>query len=164
MWAVMQLGNLLAVPATALIAFVARRRRLAVDLVVSGGAAWLVAKVVKQLVNRGRPAELLHQVILRHAPASGHGFVAGHAATAFALATAASPYLGSRGRLAVVVLASLVSVARVYVGAHLPLDIVGGAALGVLAGAAVHAALGAPDSSIAAVGATKAPSRSRRRR
>ena len=38
----------------------------------------------------------------------------------------------------------LVALARVYVGAHLPLDVVGGAALGVAVAAGVHLALGRP--------------------
>jgi glycosyltransferase 2 family protein len=34
--------------------------------------------------------------------------------------------------------------ARVYVGAHLPLDVIGGGALGYAAAALVHLALGVP--------------------
>jgi glycosyltransferase 2 family protein len=143
-WVVMQLGNLAAVPATALAAVAARRGRLALDLVLAGGAAYVLAKVVKVVVYRGRPGQLLDDVILRHAPAAGHGFVAGHAATVSALAAAALPYLGRRGRWIVVAVAALVCVGRVYVGAHLPLDVVGGAALGWFSGALVHLALGSP--------------------
>lgn len=143
-WAVMQLGNLLAVPATAVVAVLTRRFRLAVELLVAGGGAWLAAKVVKQMVDRGRPGELLHDVVLRHSPASGHGYVAGHAATAFALAVVALPYLGVRARVAALVAATLVALARVYVGAHLPLDILGGAALGWAVGSLVHAVAGPP--------------------
>ena len=42
------------------------------------------------------------------------------------------------------VLAVAVCLARVYVGAHLPLDIVGGAALGLAVGGAVRLMLGHP--------------------
>ena len=42
-------------------------------------------------------------------------------------------------------LAIAVCVARVYVGAHLPLDVIGGAALGWAAGGLTHLILGAPD-------------------
>jgi undecaprenyl-diphosphatase len=143
----MQLGNLLAVPAAGVVALLARRFRLALDLVLSGAGAWLSAKVVKQVAFRGRPGQLLGHVVLRHAPAAGHGFVAGHAATAFALATAAFPYLGKRVRWVVVVLALIVGGARIYVGAHLPLDVIGGTALGVAVGSLVHIVLGSPDPS-----------------
>ena len=46
-----------------------------------------------------------------------------------------------RWRAPVVVLALAVAAARMYVGVHLPLDLVGGAALGLLAGIGVAAAL-----------------------
>jgi undecaprenyl-diphosphatase len=42
-------------------------------------------------------------------------------------------------------LAGVVALARVYVGAHLPLDVVGGAALGVVVGTLTRWAFGLPD-------------------
>jgi undecaprenyl-diphosphatase len=144
-WVVMQLGNLLAVPAVAVVALLARRVRLSIYLVLAGVAAWVLAKVVKQVAFRGRPGQLLNHVILHHAPAAGHGFVAGHAATAFALASVAFPFLGRRTRWIVIALALVVCFGRVYVGAHLPLDVAGGSALGIAIGALVHLLLGAPD-------------------
>lgn len=143
-WVVMQLGNFFAVPVAALAALAARRFRLAAALVVSGGVVWLLAKVIKDLIERGRPAELINDVVLHHAPAAGNGYVSGHAAVAVALATVAAPYLGRRLRIAVWILAALVCVARVYVGAHLPLDSVGGAAFGFAVGSLVNLVLGVP--------------------
>lgn len=143
-WTPMQLGSIVAVPATALVAAALRRVRLGLALGLGGLLAWLVAKVVKSEVMRGRPGALLEEAVLRDAPAGGLGFVSGHAAVAVALATLAWPYLGSKGRALVAVLAVLVGVLRVYVGAHLPLDIVGGAGLGLVAGGVVRLALGRP--------------------
>ncbi len=143
-WAPMQLGSLAAVPAVALAALVARRWRLGPALGSAGLAAWLLAKVVKRFVERGRPGALVEGVVLRDAPTGGLGFVSGHAAVAAALAAVAWPYLERRARLAAVGLAALVGLLRMYVGAHLPLDIVGGAALGLSAGAAAHLLLGRP--------------------
>ena len=68
---------------------------------------------------------------LRHAPADGLGFVSGHAAVAAALAAAAWPWLGRTGRIVAVGLVVVVCVARIHVGAHLPLDVIGGVGLGV---------------------------------
>ena len=48
------------------------------------------------------------------------------------------PWLGRRGRIVVAVLVTVVCLSRVYVGAHLPLDVVGGAALGLAVGGAVR--------------------------
>jgi PAP2 superfamily/Lipopolysaccharide kinase (Kdo/WaaP) family len=75
---------------------------------------------------------------------NGLGFVSGHAAVAVAIATLVAPYLGRRARWVAVAVAVGVCVSRMYVGAHLPLDVVGGAALGWAAGSLVHLLLGAP--------------------
>lgn len=141
-WAVMQAGSLLAVPVTATAAFWWDRRRLAARLLVGGGVAYVGALLVKTLVGRGRPEGLLEEVLVRGDPQSGLGFVSGHTAVAVALATAATPHLGRGGRIVVWSLAAIVGLGRIYVGAHLPLDVVGGAALGVLAGLVALAVIG----------------------
>lgn len=143
-WTVMQLGNLIAVPAVTAAAALTRRFRLALNLALAGGVAWLLARAVKQAVERGRPPSLLDEVHVRGPAATGLGYVSGHAAVAVALAAVASPYLGRRTRRLAWALAAAVCCARVYVGAHLPLDVVGGAALGWAVGALVHLLLGAP--------------------
>jgi undecaprenyl-diphosphatase len=67
--------------------------------------------------------------------------LSGHAGIAAALATAAMP-LYPKLRLPLAGLVATVGVSRVYVGAHLPLDVVGGVALGVTVDAAVNALIG----------------------
>ena len=147
---VMQAGTLGAVFVAAGLAIAARRWpparrwRLARDLLASGTLAWLAAKAVKTYIRRGRPSALLHGVIVRGAAATGLGFPSGHTAVAAALATAAGPYIGRRaGRLAWCGV-GIVAIARMYVGAHLPLDTIGGAALGWIITAGLHLAWGAP--------------------
>jgi undecaprenyl-diphosphatase len=131
-WTVMQLGALAAAPATAGVALLAGNRVLARRLMTGGTMAWALAKVVKAVVRRGRPAALLGGVRSRGPESSGLGYLSGHAAVSTALAVAAYPYLGPRGRRLAVASASVVGVSRIYVGAHLPLDVAGGVALGLL--------------------------------
>lgn len=131
-WPVMQLGTLGAAPATAGAALLAGNRPLATRLATRGTAAWLLAKVVKRVVRRGRPSVLVTGVRCRGQAAAGLGYLSGHAAVATALTAAAFPHLGRGGRRMAVALASVVGLSRVYVGAHLPLDVAGGAALGLL--------------------------------
>ena len=142
LWLVMQMGQLLAIPGTAVAALVWRRERLALELTMSGLSAYLLAKVIKTGIKRGRPEALLGSVSLRGAHAGDHGFVSGHTADALALAGAAVPYFGTRGRAIIWALPALVGGARIYVGAHLPLDVSGGAGLGFACAAAVHLLLG----------------------
>jgi membrane-associated phospholipid phosphatase len=143
-WPVMQLGNVLVVPAATLLALAFRRWRLALELLVAGTATYFAAKVVKGIWPRGRPAGLLSDVEIRGAAALGRGFISGHAATLTALAVVAWPWLGRWGRVAVVVVVVVVCLTRVYVGAHLPLDVVGGAALGLAVGGLVRLLFGRP--------------------
>ena len=136
---VMQLGAFVAVPLVALVAvLLARKTRRGVDLFLAGSLAWLVAKVIKEAVERGRPAALLQEVTLRGEAGTGFGFVSGHSAVAAALATVAAFYLPMRWKVAVWALAVLVGVARMYVGVHLPLDVAGGLAMGWAIGSLVH--------------------------
>jgi glycosyltransferase 2 family protein len=136
---VMQLGNLLMVPVVAGVAYLVWRRwRVAIDIAVSGVAAWLLARIVKNAVGRGRPGDLLQEVILRDPAQHGLGFVSGHMAVAAAVATVLAAYLGARGTLIAVVAAALVGISRIYVGAHLPLDVVGGAMMGWAIGSLIH--------------------------
>lgn len=146
-WLPMQFGSALAPPVVAAFAAVRWRRwRPTVGALVVGLAAWWAAKVVKDWVARGRPADVVAGFVAKgSAPTDGLGFPSGHAAVAFALATVLAPYVQRPWRVGLYALATVVALARVHIGAHLPLDVVGGAALGVVLGAAWHLAVGIPD-------------------
>ena len=116
----------------------------AVAYAASGFITWLAAKGVKKLIGRGRPHDHDPTTNLRLATRTDGslGYVSGHAAVASTLATV----IGS-GRSPVAVaglqtFALLVGVTRIYAGAHLPLDVAGGAALGILIGEATNSIRG----------------------
>jgi membrane-associated phospholipid phosphatase len=136
-WTVMQLGSVIVIPLVVGGALLARRPRLAATAAVAGTIAYVMGKVVRHLVKRARPDRLLTGVIIRGAPSLGSGYLSGHTALAVAMAVVLTPYLGRGGRWAVWILAVIVGLARMYAGAHLPLDVVGGAALGLATGGAV---------------------------
>ena len=147
LWLPMQLGSLFGPFVVGGLAWWRWRRwRPAVGSVVAGVVAWQLAKVVKNFVDRGRPLDEIEDVIRRMGtPTDGLGFVSGHSAVAFALATVVSPYLSRRARVGAFALAALVGIARVHVGAHLPMDVVGGASLGCLVGYLWRLAVGVPE-------------------
>lgn len=148
-WVVMQAGALGSVPAAAALARACGWPRLATHLLAGGSSAWALSKVVKRFVQRPRPVVLLPATRRRGRDAAGLGYVSGHAAVVTALTAAALPQLGPRGRAVVLTVAPTVGLARLYVGAHLPLDVLGGAALGLAVDAAVALADGpAPGSRI----------------
>jgi glycosyltransferase 2 family protein len=133
-WGPMQLGSLAGSLVVVAVVFVlSKQRRLTLAALTASQTAYWSAKVIKGLVSRGRPAALLANVKLRDR-ATGVGYVSGHTAVAFALAAVLAPSLPRAWRPGVFGLASIVGLARMYSGAHLPLDCVGGAGLGLLTG------------------------------
>lgn len=142
-WVVMQLGNLLVIPAAALAAAAFRKWRLALAIVVVGIAKLQLALAVKDRWTRERPAAVIDDVTRRgDASAAGEAFVSGHAIIAVALAVVVTPYLSRRWRMVVWGCAAGVCIGRVFVGAHLPLDVVGGGAVGWAVGSVLDWALG----------------------
>ena len=163
-WVVMQSGAFGAVPAAAATAWLAGDGELAGRLLIGGTGAWALSKLVKQMVRRPRPTALLPGTRGRGQDATGLGYLSGHAAVAVALGVAALPRLGPAGRVLTLSAIPLVGLTRVYVGAHFPLDIAGGVALGlaidataVLVTRSSRAAAGARRTSRAAPAASRWP-------
>lgn len=137
-WLPMQYGTFGTVPASAVLAYARNRPRLALAIGVGGTAAWLSAKACKRLIGRERPAGVIADVQLRGVEEGDLGFPSGHAAVSAALTVVALPSVTDGWQWALAALSGFVPVARIYVGAHLPLDVVGGSALGLAIGSTVN--------------------------
>ena len=137
-WTFMQYGTFGAVPVVATAALAARKPRLAASIAVGGTAAWVTAKAAKRVVARGRPSNLIGGVQQRGTEEGDLGFPSGHAAVSTALTVVMWPDVSTYWRLPLAALTGLVPFGRMYVGAHLPLDLVGGSALGLALGCAIN--------------------------
>ncbi len=141
-WGPMQIGSFFgSLVVVGLTGVISRDRRLTLAALAGSQAAYWMAHAVKDAVSRGRPTAFLTDVNL-HDRATGFGYVSGHAAVAFALAAVLAPSLPRPWRAVAIALAVTVAFGRVYAGVHLPLDVVGGAGLGLLCGTLARWAFG----------------------
>lgn len=129
---VMQAGTFGTVPAVSALALLFGRRRLAALLAIGGTLAWFGAKLAKPLAGRARPNGVLADVEVREGIEGDLGWVSGHTAVATTLALVASDELPQWTRPALAAIVATVGFGRMYVGAHLPHDVVGGAGLGMM--------------------------------
>jgi undecaprenyl-diphosphatase len=139
-WVVMQAGSLGAVPVAAALAL-PKNRSAALALAIDGTLVWALCKVVKRVVKRGRPADVLADVVITGNEQRGRGFPSGHAAVATTLTVIGARLLPRPASRLIWVVPVLVGTGRQFVGAHLPLDVAGGAALGMTAGNLANFAL-----------------------
>ncbi len=126
-----------------LVLLVLTRRAVLWPLVTSAAAAgvlaYLVDNVVKHVVDRGRPPAYLSDVLFHGYPVDprGSGYPSSHTAVIVAVVVGAWPWLNRPWRIGGVVAAAAVGLDRMYVGAHFPLDVLGGVAIGLVAGGSV---------------------------
>ena len=114
-----------------LLAALWRRPSILVMVALADLAADGLAYALREAIDRRRPPLVYPEpeplVRVPHQPS----FPSGHSATAFACATVIA-WAAPRLRIPAFVLAAAIAWSRVYVGVHWPLDVLGGATLGVL--------------------------------
>ena len=104
------------------------------------GIASGLAQAVKRVAKRPRPSAGIKGFEALVDNPDAFSFPSGHTAAAIGIAIAVA---GTPIGPATLALACLIAVSRVYLGAHYPLDVMAGAALGTLAGIASRLLLGA---------------------
>lgn len=104
------------------------------------GATWFVEHLAKTLFGRRRPFSGLVCAFVTGKRPSSWSFPRGHTASSFAAAWTLSTIWPRRAPL-VFLLAWVVGASDVYVGAHYPGDVLGGATRGMLAAEVIRQAL-----------------------
>ena len=128
--------GLIWVAIAALLALAWRRPLIFFAVVAADAIADLSSYGLRAAIPRDRPP--LHDPLpkpLVHVPGT-HSFPSGHTATSFACA-AVIAWFAPRLAVPAFLLAAAIGWSRVYVGVHYPLDVLGGAALGMLVAAGV---------------------------
>jgi undecaprenyl-diphosphatase len=118
-------------------------------VVVRLAAAVLVASltanhVIKPIVHRTRPFDAVAGITVIGARPHDASFPSGHTANAFASAFELAQALPAAA-MAWWGLACAIGFSRVYLGVHYPLDVIGGAAVGLACAALLNALVRTPD-------------------
>jgi membrane-associated phospholipid phosphatase len=132
MWFFTQIGNGAAGILLGIFSYFLGYRRLAVELLLGIMSLWLAVELVKALVERSRPFLALEGTRVVGWRERGLSFPSGHTSQAFFMATVLAHYFEVGPLLGSLTygIAVIVGFTRIYVGAHYPRDVIGGAILG----------------------------------
>lgn len=94
--------------------------------------------ILKNLIGRIRPYEVIDGLKCIVAPAHDLSFPSGHTGSSFSSAVAIYKNLPRKYAIALLVLAVFISFSRIYVGIHYPTDVLGGFLVGTIIGILVN--------------------------
>ena len=132
-------AGLIWITAGALMLLFKKTRYCGAVLLLCLGLTWVLNDgILKPMVQRLRPYQIVPELQallpLRH----DYSFPSGHTATSFACACAVRRILGRRWTY-VYVLAALIAFSRLYLGMHYPIDVLGGILVGTFSAWAICA-------------------------
>ena len=107
------------------------KREQALHAFFSGVIAWILTEMVKSLFDVARPFHINGYDTLTLTVPTGYSFPSSHAAVAFAIGVTLWLHNKKYGTL-FLLFSVLVGVGRVLANVHYPIDIIGGAAIGVV--------------------------------
>lgn len=125
-WFWIILGIVLLIPKKTRKAGIAALAALAIGALITNVA-------LKNIIARIRPYEVVEGLKLLIEPQSDFSFPSGHTCASIGAALAMYPFLERKWGIPLVILAVLISLSRLYVGAHYPTDVLGGAVVGAFA-------------------------------
>jgi membrane-associated phospholipid phosphatase len=132
MWVFTQIGNGAFGLLLSVTFYFAGNRRFAVELLLGILTLWLAVELVKAIVERSRPFLIVEGTRIIGWRERGTSFPSGHTSQAFFMASllAQAFPLGALFSGSLFLIAALVGFTRIYVGAHYPRDVIGGAIFG----------------------------------
>lgn len=106
--------------------------RVALRVFSACGVVFVLTQAIKYMVERPRPAFILSDAMVREKLVAGYGYPSTHTAIATVMALILAVFLPQKWKWLAILWIVLVGISRIYLGVHAPLDIVGGAAVGVM--------------------------------
>ena len=96
----------------------------------------VITQILKRVADQPRPTASIPGLDVHGYPKDpyGNAYPSAHTSVAVGLVTALWPWLAWPQRAVGVAIALLVALNRLYIGAHWPVDVLGGAAIGLLSG------------------------------
>jgi undecaprenyl-diphosphatase len=82
----------------------------------------IIVQLLKRLVNRPRPYNILKDIVAKKPPACKYSFPSGHTCAAFSIAFQIAANIPSLA-VVLILIASMVAVSRIYLGFHYPSDV-----------------------------------------
>jgi membrane-associated phospholipid phosphatase len=133
MWLATQLGSMWMAFCSAFLFFMINYPRLALEIVLGTLTLWLFVETVKLLTDRARPFLAMEDTRIVGRRETGRSFPSGHTSQIFFMATILSRLFFNFGiaeSMVLYLVAVMIGFTRIYMGAHYPRDVLGGALLG----------------------------------